>query len=104
MRVRALLILASFLIAAPIMTVDGEYLIFDTFNPVSGLWGIYTVSRIAGVTSTLVAPVPGLIIRNPALAHFTVQVTDDNGDTATQELGIKVSLPNCVNCHAQRVK
>ena len=33
-------------------------------------------------------------------AFFTVQVTDDNGDTATQQLSIKVQIPNCVNCHA----
>lgn len=55
-------------------TVDGEYLIVDAYNPVTGLWGIYAVSRTTGVTTTLVAPVAGLIIRNPALA----QTSDDH--------------------------
>lgn len=55
-------------------TVDGDYLIFDAQNPVSGLWGIYAVSRTTSVTTTVVAPVPGLIIRNPALA----QTSDDH--------------------------
>jgi hypothetical protein len=34
------------------------------------------------------------------LTFFTVQVTDDNGDTATKDLSIRVQIPNCVNCHA----
>ena len=35
-------------------------------------------------------------------AFFTVQVTDAKGDTATQALSIKVTLPNCVSCHADK--
>ena len=54
--------------------VDGDYLIADALNPVSGLSGIYAVSRSTGLTTTLVAPVPGLTIRNPALA----QTSDDH--------------------------
>lgn len=54
-------------------TVDGDYLIFDAFNPVSGLWGIYAVSRSTGATLNVVAPVAGLIIRSPSLA----QTSDD---------------------------
>ena len=34
------------------------------------------------------------------LTFFTVQVTDDNGDTATKDLSIRVQIPKCVNCHA----
>jgi spore coat protein A len=34
------------------------------------------------------------------LTFFTVQVTDDNGNTATRDLSIRVQIPNCVNCHA----
>jgi beta-glucanase (GH16 family) len=40
-------------------------------------------------------------VQSTFLSFFTVQVTDDNGDTATQDLSISVTLPNCVNCHAQ---
>ena len=54
-------------------TVDGDYLVFDARNPVTGLWGIYAVSRSTAVTTMLVAPVPGLAIKNPALA----QTSDD---------------------------
>ncbi len=55
-------------------TVDGEYLIIDAYNPVTGLWGIYAVNRSTAVTTELVAPVAGLHIRNPALA----QTSDDH--------------------------
>jgi hypothetical protein len=53
-------------------TVDGRFLIVDAFNPVLG-WGIYAVSRTTGLTTTLVQPVAGLALRNPALA----QTSDD---------------------------
>jgi hypothetical protein len=35
-------------------------------------------------------------------AFFTVQATAGNGDTATQALSIKVTLPNCVSCRADK--
>jgi hypothetical protein len=34
------------------------------------------------------------------LIVFTVQVMDSMGDTATRELIIKVTLPNCMSCHS----
>jgi hypothetical protein len=34
------------------------------------------------------------------LIAFTVQVMDSMGDTATRELTIKVTLPNCMSCHS----
>ena len=49
-------------------TVDGDYLVFDAFNPVTGLWGIYAVGRTTSAVLTVVAPVAGLAIRNPSLA------------------------------------
>lgn len=75
-------------------TVDGEYLIFDAFNPVSGLWGIYAVSRTTGVTSTVAAPVPGLIIRNPALAQTSDDhmVFDAQDSTTLQNVVFATSL------------
>lgn len=55
-------------------TVDGDFLIVDAFNTVTGLWGIYAIDRTTGATLTVVAPVVGLQIRNPALA----QTSDDH--------------------------
>jgi hypothetical protein len=62
-------------------TVDNEYLIIDAQNAGNGLWGIYAIPRdIPGHGSVpvtpipLVAPVAGLIIRNPQLA----QTSDDH--------------------------
>jgi hypothetical protein len=37
------------------------------------------------------------------LTFFTVQVTDSTGDTALQDLSISVTIPNCVNCHAEKI-
>jgi hypothetical protein len=39
-------------------------------------------------------------VLSTVLTFFTVQLTDDNGDTATQEISIRVTIPNCVNCHS----
>jgi hypothetical protein len=33
------------------------------------------------------------------LSFFTVQVMDATGDTATKDFSIKVTIPNCVDCH-----
>jgi hypothetical protein len=38
-------------------------------------------------------------VQSSFLTFFTVQVMDDNGDTATQALSIAITLPNCVSCH-----
>ena len=54
-------------------TVDGQYILTDAYNPLSNTWAIYAVERATGVTRTVVAPVAGLHLRNPALA----QTTDD---------------------------
>jgi hypothetical protein len=40
-------------------------------------------------------------VQSTFLSFFTVQVTDNNGDTATQDLSISVTIPNCVNCHTE---
>ena len=39
-------------------------------------------------------------VQSTFLTFFTVQVTDDNGDTATQDLSIRVTLPGCYKCHS----
>jgi beta-glucanase (GH16 family) len=39
-------------------------------------------------------------VQSTFLTFFTVQVTDDTGDTATQDLSIRITIPNCVNCHS----
>ena len=39
-------------------------------------------------------------VQSTFLTFFTVQVTDSAGDTATQALSIRVTIPNCVNCHS----
>lgn len=54
-------------------TANGNYIVLDAFNPTTQLWGIYAVDRRSGQTRTVVAPVQGLRIRNPALA----QTSDD---------------------------
>jgi len=33
------------------------------------------------------------------LTFFTVRVTDSTGDTATKDFRIRVTIPNCVDCH-----
>ena len=38
-------------------------------------------------------------VQSSFLTFFTVQVMDDNGDTATQALSIAITLPNCFSCH-----
>jgi hypothetical protein len=39
-------------------------------------------------------------VQSTFLSFFTVQVMDSTGDTATQDLSMAVTLPNCVNCHS----
>ena len=39
-------------------------------------------------------------VQSTFLRFFTVQITDSTGDTATQALSVRVTIPNCVNCHA----
>ena len=39
------------------------------------------------------------IVQSTFLTFFTVQVTDDSGDTASRDFSIQVQIPRCVNCH-----
>ena len=39
-------------------------------------------------------------VQSTFLTFFTVQVMDSTGDSATQALSIRVTIPNCVNCHS----
>jgi hypothetical protein len=43
--------------------------------------------------------ISGTVTSGGFTANFTVQVMDDNGDTATRDLKIKSNLPNCTSCH-----
>jgi hypothetical protein len=38
-------------------------------------------------------------VQSTFLSFFSVQVTDDNGDTTNRDYSIRVTIPNCVNCH-----
>jgi len=63
----------------------------------------YTWELIQGnITFDLSVSLSGLIsgdVQSTFLSFFTIQVTDNNGDTATKAFSIAVTLPNCVNCH-----
>ena len=37
------------------------------------------------------------------LTFFTIEVMDSTGDTATQDLSIRVTIPACVNCHTEKI-
>ncbi|MDH3510873.1 MAG: S8 family serine peptidase [Gammaproteobacteria bacterium] len=86
----------------PAANVGTSY--FQTLTAVRGQ-PPYTWSLVADfLPSDLVLGANGVISGNVIsggfVANFTVQVTDDNGDTATRSLKIKAKIPNCVTCHA----
>jgi hypothetical protein len=49
-------------------SANGQWIIADALNPVTGAWGIYAVHRPTGPTQALVPPVSGLQMRNASYA------------------------------------
>lgn len=68
----------------------------------------YTCALISGFLPAELTQGSDCVIRGNVTAGgftatFTVQVTDDTGDNATRVLQLKSTIPNCVNCHAERI-
>jgi hypothetical protein len=62
-------------------------------------WSVIAGSLPLDLTLSTSGEISGSVVSS-FLAFFTVQVMDQNGDTATRDLSIQVNIPNCYNCHA----